>query len=399
MSILVQKFGGTSLSSKEKRLKASEKILNAIKKGFSPVVVVSAMGRKGEPYATDTLINLIDESFKIQNPMASDLLISCGETISAVIMCNELYNLQIDSVPLTGGQAGIITNNNFNNSEYVAMDTSVLNSIISHGKVPVITGFQGKTEDGFVTTLGRGGSDVSAAIIGAELGAEEIEIYTDVDGIMTADPRIVPEATLIKELSYNETFQFADEGAKVIHPKAVDIAAKANIPLIIKNTMNDCMGTIIKKEVFNKSSQIITGITYMSGRIQIKISLQDNWDNRNFNSLLNVLADNKINIDLINIFLSHLIFTIDSMDFDKLNELLNLNNIKYTYIDNCSKISIIGNRMRGIPGIMAKIINTLAKENIEILQTADSHTTIWCLIKNENTLKAINLLHKSFNLS
>lgn len=189
MKIVVQKFGGTSVSTKERRQKVVEKIKNAIDEGFSPVVVVSAMGRSGDSYATDTLLSLVGDKFKNSNKLASDLLMCCGEIISSVVMSNELFDAGIDAVPLTGGQAGIKTDNVFTNAKHLDVDPKQILDFVAKGRVPVVTGFQGMTEDGFFTTLGRGGSDTSAAILGVALEAEQIEIYTDVDGIMTADPR------------------------------------------------------------------------------------------------------------------------------------------------------------------------------------------------------------------
>jgi aspartate kinase len=313
-------------------------------------------------------------------------------------MCNELTKHGIDCVPLTGGQAGIITDDNFSNAKLIKVTADRINSVINQGKIPVIAGFQGMTENGCITTLGRGGSDVSAAIIGAALNASKIEIYTDVDGIMTADPRIVSNAALINEMSYSEVFQFADQGAKVIHPRAVELAMKANIPLIIKNTMSNSLGTIINNEGEDDNSNIITGITHLAHRVQITVSLNDNLKNPNYYSLLNILANNEISIDLINVFPAQKIFTIDKKDLESFNIVMSSFEIKYISIEDCSKIAIIGSRMRGIPGVMAKILNSLSKENIQILQTADSHTTIWCLVRSENTEKAINALHKEFNL-
>ncbi|MGL5868099.1 aspartate kinase, partial [Clostridium chrysemydis] len=231
MKIVVQKFGGTSVSTKERRERVVNKVISAIKEGYSPIVVVSAMGRKGEPYATDTLLSLVDCNFKDSNKQAQDLLMCCGEFISSVVMSNELFNNGVNAVPLTGGQAGIITDDVFSDAKHKEVDSKELLRLVENGKVPVVTGFQGITEKGYFTTLGRGGSDTSAAILGAAVNAERIEIYTDVDGIMTADPRIVKEASLIDVISYTEVFQLADQGAKVVHPRAVDIAMKHNIPL------------------------------------------------------------------------------------------------------------------------------------------------------------------------
>lgn len=398
MKIIVQKFGGTSVSTHERRLLVIDKIVKAKEEGYSPVVVVSAMGRKGEPYATDTLLSLVSDGFKELNPLAVDLLMSCGENISTVIMSDELSKAGMKAVPLTGGQAGIITNDNYNNASLLRVDTTKLISILNRKELPVVAGFQGQSENGFITTLGRGGSDVTASLLGVALNAEEIQIYTDVDGIMTADPRIVPEATLIKEISYNEVFQFADQGAKVIHPRAVDIAMKGNIPLVIKNTLTDCEGTFINNIGSENFENVITGITHMSNRVQVRVSLLDNIDNNSYENLLEVLAENLISIDLINVFPKESIFTIDFKDLNKFEQIMKSLNLKYTYISNCSKIALIGSRIRGVPGIMARILKALTKANIEVLQTADSHTTIWCLVEADNTQNAIHSLHKEFNL-
>lgn len=399
MKILVQKFGGTSVSTHEKRQLVIQKIKTALDKGYKAVVVVSAMGRKGDSYATDTLLSLISDKFKKESPLGMDLLMSCGEIISSVVMADELTNSGVDAIPLLGGQAGIITDDNFNNANVLKVDTKIILKVLEENQVPVIAGFQGLSDDGFITTLGRGGSDVSAALIGAALNAYEIEIYTDVDGIMTADPRIVKDASLIKEMNYNDIFQFADQGAKVIHPRAVEIAMNANIPLIVRNTMSDSDGTVITNSSSNNSDKIITGITHMNDRIQILIGCNENVNNDNYDTFLEELAKNQISIDLINVFPKEKIFTIDSKDIEKFRLTMKDLKINYNMIENCSKIAIIGSRMRGIPGVMSKILKTLTKEGIDVLQTADSHSTIWCLVESKDAQKAIKSLHKEFNLN
>lgn len=398
MRILVQKFGGTSVSTYERRKLVIEKVLNAKSLGYFPVVVVSAMGRKGEPYATDTLLSLIDENFISNNQQATDLLMSCGETISTTVMCYDLNKAGAKAMPLTGGQAGIITDSNFGNANLLRVEKENIMDLIHNGVIPVIAGFQGKDINGYVTTLGRGGSDVSAAILGVALKAEEIEIYTDVDGIMTADPRIVSDATVLSEISYNEVFQFAEQGAKVIHPRAVEVAMKANIPLVIKNTLNNNSGTVIGCEANLPSDRIITGITHMANRVQIKINALDNTNSQDYIDILELLAENNISIDLINVFPDNKIFTIDSKDLNKFIKIMKYKSIRYSYIDHCSKIALIGTRMRGVPGVMAKILKILECSNIKVHQTADSHNTIWCLIDSCNTEKAINALHREFHL-
>lgn len=398
MDIIVQKFGGTSVSSDSRRKQVVEKIKGAIDRGLKPVVVVSAMGRKGAPYATDTLLSLIDDKFKDNNKQAQDMLMCCGEIISSVVMCNELENEGLKAMPFTGGQAGIITDENFTSADFIDIKTEKVIKAIEDGFIPVITGFQGMTENGCFTTLGRGGSDTSACIIGVGLKAKEIEIYTDVDGIMTADPRIVKDASVIDVISYNEVFQLADQGAKVIHPRAVDLAMKANIPLIIKNTMSDAKGTLINFIGSKGPRGTITGITHVGNRMQICVSLSDNKGEANYRKVLDILAKNHISLDLINIFPKEQIFTICESDKLKLEKLFKEYNIKYTSTENCSTIAIVGEAMTGVPGIMAKIVGALDVENIEVLQSADSNMTIWCLVETDHAANAINILHKTFNL-
>ncbi|MBU3174799.1 aspartate kinase [Clostridium estertheticum] len=395
MKILVQKFGGTSVSTKEKRKLVASKVINAKAKGYFPVIVVSAMGRKGEPYATDTLLSQIDDDFKGANPLAIDLLMSCGEIISTVIMCNELNSNKVDAVPLTGGQAGIITDSSYTNAAILNVDIKRILDILKNGKVPVVAGFQGMDDKGYVTTIGRGGSDVTASLLGAALNAVEVRIYTDVDGIMTADPRIVSEATLIKKISYDEIFQFADQGAKVIHPRAVEICKKYNIPLVIKNTMNECDGTVISNFESEDDNNIITGITHMNNRVQIKVTKNSG---SSYDDLFDILAENFISIDLINVFPKEKIFTIDEKDFTKFTDLTKELNISYSFVKDCSKLAIIGSKMRGIPGVMARILKALTKQKIEVLQTADSHMTIWCLVETKDAQEAIIALHREFKL-
>ncbi|ABR33393.1 MULTISPECIES: aspartate kinase [Clostridium] len=398
MKIVVQKFGGTSVSTEENRKKVIEKVKSAIKDGYSPVVVVSAMGRKGQPYATDTLLSLISDKFKNANKLAQDLLMTCGEIISSVVMSNDLYNAGIDAVPLTGGQAGILTDNNFTDATCIEVKPKKILELVSQGRIPVVTGFQGMTENGYLTTLGRGGSDTTASILGVALKASEIEIYTDVDGIMTADPRVVENANLIDVISYNEVFQLADKGATVIHPKAVEVAMEGNIPILIKNTMSNSKGTLINNFGDKSNDRIMTGIASQKNRIQVSIRAAENQGNVKYKNVLDLLAANKISLDLINIFPNEQIFTINQVDKEILENVLNSASLKYTLIDNCSKVAVIGSRMKGIPGVMAKIIKALSDNNIEVLQTADSHMTIWCLVHSENEKEAINVLHKTFKL-
>ena len=395
MDIIVQKFGGTSVATQQRREMAANKIEKAIKAGIKPVVVVSAIGRKGDPYATDTLLSLINNENVSIEKKDIDLLLSCGEIISAVVMAETIKKRGYNVSVLTGGQAGIITNESFGSAEIKRIDTKKILKLLQNNIIPVIAGFQGATANGDITTLGRGGSDITGAAIGDALKALAIEIYTDVDGIMTADPNIVPDASIIEKISYNEVFELADQGAKVIHPKAVEYAMRGNISLIIKNTMKDTKGTTIST-LYEEMERPIAGITYMPNRTQfiVKFDTENKFDN-----IFNYLAECGISIDLINVFPEFKAFTVCSIFDSKVEEIFKNHNItNYKMTSKCCKIAVVGNGMKGIPGIMANILKTLFSNNIELLQTADSHSTIWCLVKDEDVVRTINLLHKSFNL-
>lgn len=402
MRIIIQKFGGTSVMTSETREMAAQKIINAQKSGFKPVVVVSAIGRRGAPYATDTLIDLVQEVNRDTSPRELDIIMAVGEIISAVIMANTLKGKGYDAMALTGMQAGIITDENYGNADILQVNPDFILKSLKKGKIPIIAGFQGATEEGEITTLGRGGSDTTAAVLGEALKAGSIEIYTDVDGIMTADPRIVTNASMIRYISYSEILQIADQGAKVIHPKAVDIAMRNSIPIVIKNTMTDSPGTIIsnyrdQKSMLDdrRSKQLITGIAHITGRAQITIETPGDDDQ---NDILTSFADNKISIDIINIFPEKMVFTIEGHTLMKAKGILDNSKAVYRIIEDCSKISAVGDQMRGVPGVMSRIIRALTKKNIEVLQTSDSHTTISCLVKGQDTIQAVLALHEEFKL-
>lgn len=398
MKILVQKYGGTSVSNNINRGKVVEKIINKINEGYKLVVVVSAIGREGDPYATDTLLSLIEKDKS--NFREIDLLLSCGEIISSIILSNTLNKNGISNYVLTGLQAGIETDNNYGNAYIKDVKPKKILDLLNQYNIVIITGFQGGTIDGEITTLGRGGSDTSALVLGEALKCDCVEIYTDVDGVMTADPRIVPDAMVIKWISYDELFQLAEDGAKVIHPKAVEIAQRSNIIMQIKNTLNNSNGTTvtIKKDHSDQElqSSLVNSITYKKGRIQIIIDEREN--EIVIKNIMKEIYDNDISIDLINFSLAKMLFTIDKEDYLKVLEILEKYNYKYRVIEQCCKLSLIGNKIKGTPGVMYRIINSLYKEKINILQTSDSHTTIWCLIYEKDLDKALLTLHKEFDL-
>lgn len=395
MEIVIQKFGGTSLRNRARRKLVIEKIKALLNKNLMPVVVVSAMGRMGDPYATDSLLSLVNKNLRNKNPKAVDFLMSCGEMVSAAVLCSELQEEGITSMPLTGGQAGIITDNSYTNASVINIDTTYLKELLVQGIIPIVTGFQGITEKGEITTLGRGGSDTSASILGVALKAKAIEIYTDVDGIMTADPRIVEDAALISNMNYYEVFEYADQGAKVIHPRAVKSAMAGGIPLLIKNSLKDSEGTLIDGSI-PEGKGIISGITHLPNRVQVIVKREHNIANDNYKNLLSLMAGENISIDLINVFPDKKLFTIGEEDVNKLEALFTRKDIQYLVVEDCSKLAVIGAGMRGIPGVMASIVEVLNEEDIDVLQSADSYITIWCLIKSMHVEKAIKALHKKF---
>ncbi len=405
MKLIVQKFGGTSVATQERREMVVDKIDSAVKRGLFPVVVVSAIGRSGDPYATDTLINLANSVGVSSNPREMDMLMSCGEVISCVILANTIKKRGYESLVLTGGQAGIITDESFGDAEILRVDPQFIYECIEKNIIPVIAGFQGKSEKGEITTLGRGGSDVTGAIIGEALNAEAVEIYTDVEGVMTADPRIVPDAMVMDTIYYNEVFQMAEYGAKVIHPRAVEVAMRSSIPLLIKNTMTDSAGTLItncdknRRYRYDKRDKLLTAIAHVSGRARVRIRFDGSGgEYENDNLLFSTIAAEGISIDMINVNPDFKVFIVEDINVEKLEKILGKFGYSYELKRHCSKVTIIGNKMRGVPGVMAKTISALAKQNIEVLQTSDSHTTISCLVDSANANAAVNALHQEFEL-
>ena len=246
MKILVQKFGGTSVATPESRELVYRKIEKAKAQGYSVVAVISAMGRKGAPYATDTLLDLVRLDCPGTAGRELDLIFGCGEIISGVVVTANLQRRGHAATYLTGGQAGIITTGDDGDGRIIEIRTGRIRGLLEQGHIVVVAGGQGATVDGEVTTLGRGGSDTTGTALGVALDAEAIEIYTDVTGVMTADPRVVPEAALLRQITYGDCCQMAYQGAKVMHPRAVEIASrKPNIPLWVRSTFSDDPGTLI----------------------------------------------------------------------------------------------------------------------------------------------------------
>lgn len=404
MKVVVQKFGGTSVHTRELREKAVQKIKQALDKGFSTVVVVSAMGRKGSPYATDTLIGLAKEEFLQVEPRELDLLMSCGEIISTVVMTQALRRQGLCSIALTGGQAGIITDANFGDARILRVEPERIRKYLEEGYVVVVAGFQGVTEGGDVTTLGRGGSDTTAVVLGAALDAEFVDIFTDVEGVMTADPRIVPEAQTLKGLTYTEAVEIVQQGAKIIHHKAMSVAREYRVPLRVRSLTHEGEGTIIcdikylmERGIRGTGLRPLYSIAYRSGLAQVVIPLGRRPEDklRAFSSL----AQKGISIDLINLFPDSTAFVVEEQCSSLVKEILERAGFAVTINAPCAKVSLVGFEMADRPGVMAQLVEALQESGIEILQTGDSHVTISCLIWGKDMERAIQALHRKFQLN
>ncbi|GGA39334.1 aspartate kinase [Paenibacillus physcomitrellae] len=403
MRVLVQKFGGTSLATSEAREFVLKHIERELAEGYRLVVVVSAMGRKGDPYATDTLLDLAAANGNALPPREKDLLMSCGEIISAATLCSLLQAKGISSTVLTGAQAGFRTDDHFGSARILDVVPDRIFKEFEDKSVVIVTGFQGVSANGDFTTLGRGGSDTSATALGAALRAEMVDIYTDVNGILTADPRLVEDAKPLTYVSYAEICNMAHQGAKVIHPRAVEIAMQAGVPVRVRSTFSDEKGTLVANPEGFKDVQagvvdrFVTGIAYVGNVTQIMVESGEGSYKLQL-QVFKAMAENDISVDFINVTPTGVVYTV--LDYEAERAADKLRELGFTpkILSGCAKVSVIGGGINGVPGIMAKIVEALAEKDIQILQSADSNTTIWVLVHKEDMVQALRALHKKFEL-
>jgi len=416
MELIVRKYGGSSLDTISKIKNIAEKTKKSINEGKKIVLVVSAMGK-----STDELLNKAKMLSNNPNIRELDLLMSSGEIVSSSLMSIALQELGLNSISLTGFQAGIDTNSTFGEAQIVSIDNKRINNEINKGRVVVIAGFQGYNKNFEITTLGRGGSDTTAVALAASLKADICEVYTDVKGIFTADPRIVKNAKKIDYLSYEDMLELANYGAKM-HPRSIELGLHYDMPIIIKSSFESGTGTIIcnmeklnnlqkRGIIVNKITENrnkVTGVT-SEGNIS-KITLHDIPDKPGIAAkVFKPLSDAGINVDVIvqNISRNHktdLTFTVNNEDLTHaLNIVQNksIKNINYENItsgSNYAKISIIGTGIQNSPGYAAKFFEALfeSKVNIEMITTSDIRIT--CLINEKDINKAVNKVHDVFGL-
>lgn len=403
MAVIVQKYGGTSLATAEQREKVCQNILREKRMQHDVVVVVSAMGRESDPYATDTLIGLATGEYHRPQPRELDLIMACGEIISGVILTSRLQSLGEDALFMTGMQAGIQTTPHHGDARIVAVEPERVAQALKEGHIVVVAGFQGLSETGQVTTLGRGGSDVTASALGVALNAEIIDIYTDVDGIMTADPRIVENARVLQAVTYNEICQMAREGAKVIHPRAVEIAMEGNVPLRVRSTFTEGLGTLVGNltegnpaRISIRRDHLITGITQTANITQMK--LETGGDQELALKVFKSLALADISVDFITVTPERIMFTVNREVAGKAREILQTLGLSPVLESDCAKVAVVGAAMTGMPGVMARVVEALQEKKIPILQSGDSYTNIWCLVKREQMEQAVKVLHDKFEL-
>lgn len=444
MRIKVMKFGGTSVATGEARMRSALRVVSAREQGFRPVVVVSAIGRKGAPYATDTLLNLlreIDPSVD-PDPRESDLLIACGEILSSVVFAHTLKTLGHSAQAFRGGQAGIRTDGVYGNARIIAINPVSLRKSLEAGHIPVVCGFQGVyvsgdgSPGGELTTLGRGGSDTTASAIGAALGAEAVEIFTDVDGVKTADPDYVAAAPTLRTVTYDEVAEMAHLGAKVVHPRAAEIAMNYGIPLWVKNTFSDEVGTeIVPRERF--PGRRVTGVSHTGKLVNLQFNLGGAGEahrTRLEQQIFEMMERYGVNLYMVNLSPDGIGFAVPRDQYPLVADLLDglvvpmpdgavylfqvgqaskevetqaallspLGHVQRVVADlteGCTMVSLIGHETMQQPGLFYSVLKTLAAHQIPVLQTSDSEFSLSALIPEAETHRAVRALHDQFGLA
>ena len=371
-----------------------------------PVVVVSALGRLGDAYATDTLLKLMQETNPAAEGANLDLLLSCGEIISAAIFAEGLSQMGLAAQALTGWQCGITTDDVHQGARVKRVQVGRLLECVDAGIIPIVAGFQGVSEKGAVTTLGRGGSDTTAAVLGVVLKAERVEIFTDVDGIKTADPSLIPDAPTLQALSYREVVEMGHMGAKVLHPRAAEITMEEGIPLQIRSVVQSKGGTTIGRSAKSRAAfaggevtdRVVTGIAHLGKRAQVRIEGSDFHRSNLGTQVFHLLAEAGVSVDLIHFSPERIAFVIDQAKVNTARTVLSPLGLHVKIKVGFAKVSVVGAGMHGVPGVMARVVGALEADGIPIYQTTDSHANISCLVLEEHMSRAVRALYKEFQL-
>ena len=399
MGLIVKKFGGTSVANKERLLNVAKIITEDYDKGNNVVVVVSAQGD-----TTDELIEKANELNPNPSRREMDVLLSTGEQISSSLLAMTIENMGYSVISLTGRQAGFFTNSNHSNARIRSINPERLNQELDKKKIIIVAGFQGLSRYDDITTLGRGGSDTSAVALAAELKADVCQIYTDVDGIYTADPRIVKSAVKLDEISFDEMLELASLGAQVLHNRSVEMAKKYNVKMEVVSSLERKPGTQVK-EVVKVEKMLVKGVAKDDDVCRVALlGLQDK-PGIAFR-VFSLLSKEKVNVDIILQSIGRdktkdISFTCPTNQKDKAYEALN-NSLEYLGAekvivdDDVSKVSIVGAGMQSNPGVAAKMFEALFEANINIQMISTSEIKISVLIERENTKRAMQVIHDAF---
>lgn len=399
-ALVVKKFGGTSVANSATRAEVIARIAEGLTAGEKVIAVVSAMGRLGEPYATDTLLALLPQSRQIA-AREIDALCATGEEISAAVLASELSADGFKAVSLRGWQAGLVTDDCHGNAVIREIRPARIMAQLETNDVVVIAGFQGVTQSGEITTLGRGGSDTTAIALGAALAADRVEIFTDVEGVLSADPKIVPSAELIAEITYTEAAEMAQHGAVVLHPRAAEIARLAKLDVFIRHSFSALPGTrlIADREPLPAEFAMApsaTAVTSATGIARFSGRAGDDPAPGMLAALFGAIAGERISLDMINVSSGDFAFTVAETEAAAVTAILRRLGIVTDLTTRIAKVTLIGGGIHGIPGIMHRIVRSLAGEGIEILQSVDSNMIISVLITAEKERQAVRALHREF---
>lgn len=401
--LIVQKFGGSSVANVEKIQNVARRVVSYKKKGNSVVVVVSALGD-----TTDELIDLASKINSDPSDREMDMLLSTGEQISTALLAMAIHKLGLEAISFTGAQVGIMTDKNHTKARIIKINGDRIREELKKGKIVIVAGFQGMTIDSDITTLGRGGSDLTAVALAKELKADECEIYTDVEGIYTTDPRIEPKARKLKAITFDEMLEMASLGAQVMQARSIEVAKKFNVPLHVRSSMSENEGTMIIKEVKDMEDALITGVTL--NKNESKVTVCDMPDKPGVAAkLFKELSNGGVNVDMIVQNVSHTKKTDISFTIPRSNLTKTINLAKklakdigageILSDDDIARVAVVGIGMKSHPGVAAKMFGILAEHQINIEMISTSDISISCVIKKKFAETAVKVIHSEFGLS
>src|SRR5580658_7307334 len=403
MTLVVQKFGGTSVGDADRIRAVADHVARTRRNGDDVVVVVSAMGK-----TTDDLIRLADDVSRIQPPRELDMLLTSGERVTMALLVMALAELDIDAVSFTGSQAGIITDTTHTKATIVEVRAERLSEALKAGRVPVVAGFQGVSTDRDVTTLGRGGSDTTAVAMAAALGADACEIYTDVSGVFSADPRIVPEARRLARVSFEEMLDIAASGGRVLSLRSVEFARNHGVALHVRSSFTWEPGTWVVKEDPSMEQAVVTAVTHDTS--EAKVTVTGVPDQPGIAArLFRALADRAVNVDTIvqNTSLhgtTDISFTVPMVDLETSLQTVGalapeLGASGVTSDADVARVSLVGAGMKSHPGVSATMFEVLATAGINIEMISTSSIRLSCVVRADRVEEAVRLLHQAFELS